>query len=69
MVQHPFDVQGHRLLRRQLNDHPVSSGRTVVSTSRPPAVAGFLDQDYRHKSVAIQIPQGAYLALNIIYVN
>ena len=33
----------------------------MVSRSSPPAFVVFLDQDYRHKSVAIRIPDNAGL--------
>ena len=46
----------------ELNDHPASLGRHVVSISCFPAVVGFLDDDYRYESVVTQISHDAGLA-------
>ena len=50
----------------EMKDHPASLRDVWLSTLCPPVVSILLDQGYRYKSVATQIPHNAELVQSVM---
>jgi hypothetical protein len=56
MTQHPIDGQGPICPQTEGDNRPAGLGVTYSQHLESLSVVGFLNQDYRYKSVTTQIP-------------